>query len=308
MRAIVLSLLVVAGCDRVLGLTGLATDPTPEDGPADGVDTRIDSTIDSDGDGLLDPQDNCPTLANPDQHDEDGDGVGDRCDNCPALANPTQDNADGDGVGDLCDPGPQYHCISYFDAFTTTPANTGFVGNWSVQNDQLTQNDALVDQGVYAFAATYTNPVIETRAVVRAFSGTVETHNIGVWAAVRQSTIGPGIPLGVECEVAYTDGATAVLDAVTVDPPPTNAVSRGTVGLSPARALGAGDVVRVRLDQQSPVALVAHGDAGNSVADFGSGMAAQPPGRVALRAHRIAASFDYLLVIEERSAGPCPPR
>ena len=307
MRAIVLSLLVVAGCDRLFGLTSIEADPTPEDGPADDVDTPIDSPIDSDGDGFLDPQDNCPKLANPDQHDEDSDGVGDRCDNCPALANPTQDNGDDDGVGDPCDPGAQYHCISYFDAFTTSPANTGFVGNWSAQNDQLTQNDPFVDQGVYAFVVNYTNPVVETQAVVRAFSGTVETHNIGVWAAVRQSTIGPGIPLGVECEVAYTDGAAAVLNAVTVDPP-TTVITRGTMGLLPARTLAVGDVVRVRLDQQSPVALVAHGDAGSSAAEFGSAMATQPSGRVALRAHRIAASFDYVIVIEARSTGPCPPR
>ena len=307
MRAIVLSLLVVAGCDRLFGLTRVTADPSPEDGPADSVDTAIDSPSDSDGDGLLDPQDNCPMLANLDQHDEDGDGVGDRCDNCPAFTNPSQDNADGDGVGDLCDPGPQYHCISYFDAFATMPANTGYVGNWSVQNDQLTQYDALVVQGVYAFVAPYTNPVIETRAVVRAFSGIVETHNIGVWTAVRQSTIGPGVPLGVECEVAYTDGASAHLDAASVDPPG-SVVSHGTAALSPSRPLALGDVVRVRLDQLSSVALGAHGDVGNSVADFGSAMASQPPGRVALRAHRVAASFDYLLVIEEHSAGPCPPR
>src|SRR4051812_47612276 len=123
MRAIVLSLLVVAGCDTVFGLTPHAADATieKEDGPIDGVDMGIDSPIDSDGDGLLDPQDNCPALANLDQHDEDGDGVGDRCDNCPALVNPTQDNLDADGVGDPCDPGPQYHCISYFDPFTTAP-------------------------------------------------------------------------------------------------------------------------------------------------------------------------------------------
>jgi len=37
---------------------------------------------DSDGDGVFDGGDNCPTVYNPDQADSDGDGVGDVCDRC----------------------------------------------------------------------------------------------------------------------------------------------------------------------------------------------------------------------------------
>jgi hypothetical protein len=61
---------------------------------------------DLDGDGIPNTTDNCPTVANPDQHDEDVDGIGNACDNCPATANPSQANADSDGVGDACDPEP----------------------------------------------------------------------------------------------------------------------------------------------------------------------------------------------------------
>jgi M6 family metalloprotease-like protein len=58
---------------------------------------------DSDGDGIADDVDNCPTLSNPTQTDTDSDGVGDTCDNCPTVANPTQIDSDSDGIGDACD-------------------------------------------------------------------------------------------------------------------------------------------------------------------------------------------------------------
>lgn len=41
---------------------------------------------DTDGDGVPDQSDNCPSVANPDQADTDGDGVGDACDCAPAAA------------------------------------------------------------------------------------------------------------------------------------------------------------------------------------------------------------------------------
>jgi hypothetical protein len=36
--------------------------------------------------------------------DTDGDGIPDASDNCPTVANPTQADKDGDGIGDACDP------------------------------------------------------------------------------------------------------------------------------------------------------------------------------------------------------------
>jgi hypothetical protein len=61
---------------------------------------------DSDGDGITDTIDNCPSVPNPDQLDADGDGIGDVCDNCPAIANVNQADADADGIGDACDNCP----------------------------------------------------------------------------------------------------------------------------------------------------------------------------------------------------------
>jgi len=68
-----------------------------------------DNSIDSDGDGLANAFDNCPSVPNPDQADADGDGVGDSCDICPDGFDDGRKDTDGDGVGDACDNCPTVH-------------------------------------------------------------------------------------------------------------------------------------------------------------------------------------------------------
>ena len=53
----------------------------------------IPNGADSDGDGVDDNCDVCPSVVDREQVDSDGDGFGDACDDCPLLYNPTQRDA-----------------------------------------------------------------------------------------------------------------------------------------------------------------------------------------------------------------------
>jgi len=63
---------------------------------------------DTDGDGVPDPLDNCPSVPNASQTNSDADQLGDACDNCPTTYNPGQANSDADPFGDDCDNCPTF--------------------------------------------------------------------------------------------------------------------------------------------------------------------------------------------------------
>jgi hypothetical protein len=84
---------------------------TPTDETADSHGCSY-SQVDSDGDGAPDIFDFCPDtpagvqvdiFGCPLDQDTDGDGLLDSDDNCPAVVNPGQTDSDADGTGDLCE-------------------------------------------------------------------------------------------------------------------------------------------------------------------------------------------------------------
>jgi M6 family metalloprotease-like protein len=96
---------------------GNPASPTDPDGTRADIGAIYFDKTDSDGDGVSNQCDNCPTISNANQLDSDSDGVGDACDpdddndgvldgadNCPLIPNSTQLNTDGDALGDACDP------------------------------------------------------------------------------------------------------------------------------------------------------------------------------------------------------------
>ena len=76
--------------------TGGDTSTTGDASTSTGDDTTTTEPADTDMDGHLDPDDNCPFDANPDQKDSDNDGQGDVCD----------PDHDGDGIPDIGDVFP----------------------------------------------------------------------------------------------------------------------------------------------------------------------------------------------------------
>ena len=119
---------------------------------ADFIDGVLSTVSDTDGDGVYDTIDNCPSDTNPDQSDLDSDGTGDVCDsfpndpdndidgdgisgevdNCPATPNPNQSDLDSDGMGDAC------------DSQTIISANTNVSASTSLGGDLIVESGSLL--------------------------------------------------------------------------------------------------------------------------------------------------------------------
>lgn len=154
--------------DRVCRAPGFVPDAAPDGPPGD-----------RDGDGLRDDVDNCPDVANPDQHDEDADHLGDACDPCPHLAGDAADR-DGDGVGDACDPQPDLpkQRIRFFDPFTHVDSAWSLGPGFTIASDAMHANVADTDVGGDLAMPTTALRIITGGRITTA--GTMSPHQISL--------------------------------------------------------------------------------------------------------------------------------
>ena len=149
-----------AGCGPLLGL-----DP-PSLAPADATNTP--PPVDTDGDGVLDATDNCPSIPNTDQTDSDDNRIGDACEGCIVLALRTSDDddsdmindptdtcfgksgagtdGDSDGIGDACDPRngkDTRFCVWTFRNPDAGEAPDFWTSNWTLGADWTIKDSIL---------------------------------------------------------------------------------------------------------------------------------------------------------------------
>ncbi|HUJ61982.1 MAG TPA: thrombospondin type 3 repeat-containing protein [Kofleriaceae bacterium] len=190
MRWVLVSLWACAGCSFLHGTNDTGGGDAGGSAGSAGPDGAASGAVDSDGDGIPDALDNCPTVPNPDQHDHDGDGRGDACDVCPHLPD-TGADSDGDGVGDACDPRPTEpgDRIAFFEGFygpVAWNAVLGAASSWHYDGQTATQTDPnAIYQLVRPDSPPLDNVFVDVRLKVNSTATTGARTSAGVVVGYR---------------------------------------------------------------------------------------------------------------------------
>jgi hypothetical protein len=159
---------------------------------------------DTDGDTILDVNDNCPNKANTNQANEDGDALGDVCDPCPPIAINT--DTDGDGVGDQCDPNPGTggDALVLFEGFAAgTPAGADVGGTWTAMSGDVQSPATGTARMTFAPASLGTKYTVSGSATIVALGGSPQVAGV-----VDVNTAGASTT-GVACTLYTVTGAPA---------------------------------------------------------------------------------------------------
>lgn len=298
MHRLGLVVLALAGCNQVFDLK--ATTPAP---PAD----VIDAVLDSDGDGVIDLDDNCRNAPNPTQHDEDHDGLGDVCDNCPLVENHAQADvgeAMPDGVGDACDPHPTDpgDCLVLLDTFVDPAV---FASHWQVfqqvggppaldpQPELVRVTPAPNYPGGFVARDDTGSPMLGTFAVqlLASASFPVSMTEVAVVSNARQ-----GEPLSSGFLCGLQVGKNVV---VTVD-------GTGPIGSLSASAVGTQLLLRLVSPTKSPGPVTCRVDYGLAVGANTTTSNTLVPGLVGVLAQQAPADVQAIALYEVATTCPAP--
>ena len=266
----------------------------PDSGNGSGGDgSVVDPHRDSDGDGVPDISDNCPMIANADQHDHDGDGRGDACDVCPHLYDAGGD-ADGDGVGDACDPRPATpgDHILFFEGFygpVSWNAVQGQLTDWTFDGSTAHQASTTgVFQIVRPASPMPDNVFVDTRVKITATGATTTRHSVSLVLGYQSMTD------YLFCGIASQNGGTEIdageVFANTFDDTPGTfqgamagdwLVLQGSTSQPPGGTTTT-DCLGVRGSTNGQAEYMAQRDAG---------------GLIGLRTNAADASFDYVFAV-----------
>ena len=291
MKRVLLSVMVLAGCSFHSNANNGGGDDSgsPDAATTGSGGSNTGGGTDGDGDGVADATDNCPTVANPDQHDHDGDGRGDVCDVCPHLVDAGGD-ADSDGVGDACDPNPTTpgDHIALFEGFYADPgwhAVTG--GAWTVDMGALHESDTSMQHQIVS-GLSLNNLFVDARVKVNAVAQNSST---------RRSV---GVVLGYE-DLAnyYFCGLAAPQNMPEVD---AGVVYSGQYSYNQDTfaAQMSGDWIVLQAKLETPDGgshFDCTGTRGMTTANASYDTEAANVGDVGLRTNGVDASFDYVFVV-----------